>query len=179
MSRIEGKSIVRRTRATRTKFAPSGSDQPTRVLHQFRVVFNSLKAHFQQVERAAGIGGSQVWALSILQDNPGIGVNELADALNVRQPTASIIVGKLSSSGLIDVRREGSDRRSVQLHVSAAGRMLLEESPAPHAGLLPSSLKALNPASLEQIEVLLAELISILESRNGRTSVEAGTNSVS
>ena len=31
-----------------------------------------MKTHFQQVERAAGLGGAQLWALSIVRDRPGI-----------------------------------------------------------------------------------------------------------
>jgi len=30
----------------------------TRVLRQFRVVFNAVKTHFRQVEREAGVGGA-------------------------------------------------------------------------------------------------------------------------
>ena len=49
-------------------------DSATRVLRQFRIVFNSVKTHFRQVEQAAGLGGAQVWALSVIRDQPGIGV---------------------------------------------------------------------------------------------------------
>ena len=46
----------------------------TRVLRQFRVVFNAVKTHFRQVEREAGVGGAQLWALSVIDRRPGIGV---------------------------------------------------------------------------------------------------------
>lgn len=36
----------------------------TRVLRQFRIVFNAVRSHFRQVEREAGIGGAQLWALT-------------------------------------------------------------------------------------------------------------------
>ncbi|HWJ96252.1 MAG TPA: MarR family transcriptional regulator, partial [Telluria sp.] len=46
----------------------------TRVLRQFRIVFNAVKTHFRQVEREAGVGGAQLWALSVIERTPGIGV---------------------------------------------------------------------------------------------------------
>lgn len=44
------------------------------VLRQFRVIFNAVKVHFRQVERESGLGGAQVWALSVVAESPGIGV---------------------------------------------------------------------------------------------------------
>jgi hypothetical protein len=38
------------------------------------VVFNAVKTHFRQVEATAGVAGAQVWALSVIQHEPGIGV---------------------------------------------------------------------------------------------------------
>ncbi|HAV36987.1 MAG TPA: MarR family transcriptional regulator, partial [Massilia sp.] len=50
-------------------------------LRQFRIVFNAVKNHFRQVERDAGLGGAQLWALSVIAQSPGIGVTDLARAL--------------------------------------------------------------------------------------------------
>ena len=132
------------------------------VLQQFRIVFTAVKTHFKRVEKVAGIGGAQVWALSVIGERPGIGVNELADALSVRQPTASYIVKSLARQELIDVRREGSDRRAVQLHPLPAGRRLLKRTPGPHAGVLPQALDSLDDATLERLRRDLAQLITAL-----------------
>ena len=137
----------------------AADDAHANVLRQFRVVFNAVKTHFQQVERQAGVGGAQIWALSIVRDRPGIGVNGLASALNIRQPTASNLVRNLALQSLIEVRREGEDRRAVQLHATAAGRRMLRRTPGPFAGVLPEALAALEPKALRRLEVDLAELI--------------------
>ena len=42
-----------------------------RVLRRFRLVFNAVKAHFQQVERTAGIGGSD-GASAMVRPSPSI-----------------------------------------------------------------------------------------------------------
>jgi DNA-binding MarR family transcriptional regulator len=95
-------------------------------------VFNAVKAHLQQVERLAGVGGAQVWALSIITDRAGPGINELAAAQSVRQPTASNLVKALVQQDLIELRREAEDRRAVQLHILPAGR----QRAAPRAGAI-------------------------------------------
>jgi DNA-binding MarR family transcriptional regulator len=138
---------------------PEGSAAPAQVLQQFRIVFNAVKTHFQQVERQTGVGGAQVWALSIIRDRPGIGVNSLAATLNIRQPTASNLVRNLALHSLIEVRREGEDRRAVQLHATAAGRRMLRRSPGPFAGVLLEALTALDPDALHRLEGDLAKLI--------------------
>lgn len=156
-------SLPRKRRPTKGAAANGIGDAHARVLQQFRIVFNAVKTHFQQVERLAGVGGAQVWALSIIRDQPGIGVNGLAAALNIRQPTASNLVRNLSLQSMIEVRREGIDRRAVQLHATAAGRRLLKRSPGPFAGVLPEALAALDPKILSRLEHDLAALIGHLD----------------
>jgi hypothetical protein len=74
-------------------------EAPARALRQFRRVFNTVTSHFQQVERAAGVGAAQVWALAVVQERPGIGLTGLAQAMDVRQPTASNLVKALVRQG--------------------------------------------------------------------------------
>lgn len=133
-----------------------------RVLRQFRLVFNVVKTHFQQVEKQVGVGGAQVWALHVVQQRPGIGVHELARAMDVRQPTASNLVKSLTDQGLLQVRKEGPDRRAVQLHVLPAGSDVLQRAPGPFAGVLPQALSSLDTATLERLERDLGELIGQL-----------------
>lgn len=66
-----------------------------RVLRRFRLVFNAVKTHFQQVEKRTGLGGAQLWALSIIRQRPDIGVGDLANAMDIHQSTASNLVRAL------------------------------------------------------------------------------------
>jgi DNA-binding MarR family transcriptional regulator len=141
------------------------------VLQQFRIIFNAVKAHFQQVERRAGVGGAQIWALSIVRELGGLGVNDLASAMSVRQPTASNLVKNLAQQGLIEVRREGPDRRAVQLHVLPEGRRLLRRAPGPFAGVLPEALASLDKASVLRLESDLAKLIRALKADDRAGSI--------
>lgn len=133
-----------------------------RVLRQFRVVFNAVKTHFRQVEREAGVGGAQVWALSVIERSPGIGVTDLARALDIHQSTASNLLKTLTERKLIVASREGADRRSVSLRVLPAGQDVLRVAPGPFAGVLPDALAGLDEATLARLEEDLAVLIKVL-----------------
>jgi DNA-binding MarR family transcriptional regulator len=134
----------------------------TRVLRQFRVVFNSVKTHFRQVEREAGVGGAQLWALSVIQRRPGIGVTELARELDIHQSTASNLIKSLTERGLVSAAKESMDRRSVALRIQPPGEDVLQSAPMPFAGVLPDALSSLDPETLQRLEKDLSSLIALL-----------------
>lgn len=144
--------------------APVRTDLPdaARVLRQFRVVFNAIKSHQQQTERQAGLTGAQVWALHLVDRQPGLGIKDLAQAMDVRQPTASILAKALVQLGLVQAQREAQDRRATQLQVTPAGRQVLDQAPGPFAGVLPEALAALDAATLAQLAQGLDRLIGAL-----------------
>lgn len=152
--------------------APYPDDaQPQRVLRQFRIVFNAVKSHFRQVEREAGLGGAQLWALSVIDRQPGIGATGLARELDIHQSTASNLVRGLVERGLVSASREGADRRNVALHLQSAGREVLQRAPLPFAGVLPDALASLDQDTLAQLEQNLGRLIAQLDADEaaGRT----------
>ncbi len=141
------------------------------VLRQFRQIFNTVRSHFQRVEASVGLGGAQVWALSVIAESPGIGVSRLARAMTIHQSTASSLVKTLVERGLVGVKRDASDRRAVMLRLLPAGVRLLERSPGPFAGVLPGALAALDPKTLARMEADLKLLIGELHphSKSART----------
>ena len=93
---------------------PPTETPPQRVLRQFRIVFNAVKTHFRQVERDTGVGGAQLWALSVIERQPGIGATSLARELDIHQSTASNLVRSLVERGFVAASRESTDRRLEQ-----------------------------------------------------------------
>ena len=142
---------------------PDPSEQSAQVLRQFRVVFNAVRTHFQQVEKEVGIGGALVWALSIIKTQPGIGVTDLASAMDVHQSTASNLVRQLLKKALIRSEKSTVDRRNVHLFVQPSAVTLLNGVPGPYEGVLPSALQHLSPATLQQLQTNLASLIEVLQ----------------
>jgi MarR family transcriptional regulator, organic hydroperoxide resistance regulator len=159
--------MARRTRPSRATSAPAAGSRPVsepaaRVLRQFRQVFNSVKAHFRQVEKRAGVGGAQVWALSVIGAEPGIGVSELSRRLDVHQTTASNLVRSLVTARMVAAEKCAPDRRAVQLRILPAGSRVLRIAPGPFAGVLPEALDRLDARTLARLERDLTALIAVL-----------------
>ena len=134
----------------------------TQVLRRFRVVYSAIRTHFQTVEKQVGLGGAQVWALSVVRDNPGIGVGGVAERLDVHQSTSSNLVKSLLKRQLLTMERSSGDRRNVHLHVAEPGLAILAKVPGPFEGVLPHALGALPPATLQRLDQDLATLIGLL-----------------
>ena len=139
------------------------ADGAARTLRQFRVVFNAVKSHFRQVEKRAGIGGAQLWALSLIAADPGLRLGRLAQTMDIHQATASNLVRGLINAQLVESVRDGSDRRSVRLSVSSTGLAILKKAPGPFAGVLPDALARLDAQTLQRLEQDLGQLIGILK----------------
>lgn len=137
--------------------------ETARVLRRFRVVFNAVRRHFQQVERQAGLGGAQVWALSVVDGRPGLGIGEMAQAMDIHPSTASNLVKALLQRGLIRMDRLPQDRRSAQLFIQPAGREILARAPGPFEGVLPLALGRLPADTLARLDADLEELIVLLQ----------------
>ena len=168
-------SAARRPSAAAARHTTADIDDSAgRVLRQFRLIFNSVKTHFQQVEKRTGLGGAQIWALSIVEARSGIGVKDLAAAMDVHQSTTSNLVRTLVERGLVAALREGTDRRTVQLKVLPAGRRLLKRAPAPFTGVLPQALAALDARTLARLERDLAQLVPQLKTRDRDAHIPLG-----
>lgn len=156
---------------------PVGSEigEPAaQVLRRFRLVFNAVKTHFQQVEKKAGVGGAQLWALSIVRDHPDIGVNELAKSMDIHQSTASNLVKTLIARELVTGAKQGADRRAVQLRILPAGSAVLRRAPGPLTGVLPQALASLDAHTLKRLDADLAKLITALNADERAANIPLG-----
>lgn len=142
------------------QLAPS---QAAQVLRRFRVVFNAVRTHFQQVEKQAGIGGALVWALSVVRDRPGIGVTELGLAMDIHQSTTSNLVKTLVKRGLVQTSKAEGDRRNVELTILEAGLEILARVPGPFEGVLPMALGNLPERTLTRLDKDLATLVKAIQ----------------
>jgi MarR family transcriptional regulator, organic hydroperoxide resistance regulator len=133
------------------------------VLEQFRIVFKSVRGHYQKVERRAGISGAQLWALAQVAGNPGIQVGDLARALAIHQSTASNLLRRLERLGLITRNRDGKDQRRVQLAMTSKGLRVLRGAPRPLIGVLQQALSDLPKDNLDKLHRQLAKLIAAMQ----------------
>ena len=145
------------------------------VLAQFRVVFKSIRRHYQDVERRSGLTGALLWALAEIAGRPGGQVGELARTLAIHQSTASNLVRRLAARGLIARERHGRDQRAVQLFPTRKGLRVLKSAPQPLIGVLQQALSDLPAANLRALHAQLARLIHAMRFK----SLEARTTLLS
>jgi DNA-binding MarR family transcriptional regulator len=143
------------------------------VLAQFRVVFKSIRRHYQHVERRAHITGALLWALAEVAGRPGCQVGELARSLAIHQSTASNLVRRLAARGLLARQRRGRDQRVVQLFATKRGERVLKAAPQPLIGVLQQALSDLPPATLRALHTHLARLTKAMrfKSPDARTTM--------
>jgi len=144
------------------------------VLRKLRLVFNTVKGHFREVEKKAGVAGAQVWALSVIRDQPGIGVGDLARALDIHQSTASNLLKPLIERGMVAAERTQADRRALHLHISVRGLAVLRKAPGPAVGLLPEALSKLDFETLLRLDKDLDGLIAMLHADRRSAKVPLG-----
>jgi DNA-binding MarR family transcriptional regulator len=92
-------------------------------LAQLRV-FEAFYAEFA----GRGVTPGQIGILVAILENPGIRQGTLARALSIKRSNMAKIVRLLAGDGLICKRVPASDRRSVELSLTPAGRVLVERA---------------------------------------------------
>lgn len=167
-------SSTKTVAAERAPRPTTGSDSATSVLRRFRIVFNAVKAHFREVEKQAGLAGAQVWALSVIRSSPGVGVNDLAHAMDVHQSTASNLVRTLIEQELVVAKKSDADRRTVQLHILPGGTKILRRAPGPFTGVLPDALNKLDEQTLARLDRDLNKLIKVLHAGKRGSHIPLG-----
>lgn len=150
-------------KSIRTETASPVAPTAAVVLKQFRVVFNTVRNHFQQVEKQVGIGGAQVWALHAVDRRPGLSVTDLAEVMDIHQSTASNLVKQLVKRQLLRTERSAQDRRSQMLFAEPAAQALLRSVPGPFQGVLPGALEQLSDDTLAQLHGNLNLLIAAMK----------------
>ena len=146
-------------------------DSAAQALRQFRVLFSSVRTHFRQVEKETGLGGAQVWALSLIQKNPGLGVGEVAAGMDIHQSTASNLIKGLLKKQLITLNKSAIDKRVVELRVTPEGKKALKKMPGPFEGVLPEALRRLDDTALFNLNRELAKLVRLLEADEGAGNI--------
>lgn len=132
---------------------------PLSVLQRFRVLIRTAQRHSQWIERQSGVTGAQLWALQELAEVPGLRVGELANRMALHQSTASNMVDKLESGGMIRKERTSADQRVVKLFLTESGQELLSRAPSPARGVLPEALRLLDEEALLRLQQELDALL--------------------
>ena len=129
------------------------------VLKQFRVLVRSMDTHYRRVEERSGLGGAQLWALAEIVGARHLTVGDLARKLAIHLSTASNLVKRLESMGLVERAREGEDQRVVTISATATGKKRLQKAPKPSAGILQKALMDMEARELRALHTQLEKVL--------------------
>lgn len=127
------------------------------------MLFNAVRRHFHRLEKQAGIGGANVWALSLIEQHPGIGVSKLAEMMDIHQSTVSNLLRTMIKSGLVHTEKSAKDRRAVEIYPLPEGLKILKRISVPYEGVLPRALSEIDSETLQRLHVDLQKLIDRID----------------
>ncbi len=147
-------------------------DPATETLKRFRIIYGAVRKHSQNIEKACGVGGAQIWVLDNLARHPGMRVTQLARAMSIHPSTASNLLDKLERAGLLRRQRNSDDQRVVELYLTDAGQAVLDRAPQPLAGVLSHALGQLPSEVLLRLNDDLQAVIQHLRSADEAAASE-------
>lgn len=110
------------------------------------------------LESAAGVNGSAAQALLALAEFlGGTHVGRLADVLGLTHSGAVRLVGQLEAAGLAQ-RRAGTDRRRVEVSLTARGRRRAEAARAARDAVIQQAIHGFDETEAAALEGFLAKL---------------------
>jgi DNA-binding MarR family transcriptional regulator len=123
------------------------------------VTLNLAEESQAALERTTGLSGSATAALLALEEFlDGAHVGRLADVLGLTHSGAVRLVTQLEAEGLAQ-RRTGSDRRRVEVRLTARGRARAREARRARAALIDQATSGLTADESEMLEGLLDKVV--------------------
>jgi DNA-binding MarR family transcriptional regulator len=110
----------------------------------------------REVAEALGMSFGRARALRLLARQP-LSMRELAAALGIEAPNATVVVDDLESTGLARRRPHPTDRRAKLVEATRKGKALARQADAILA-TPPASLSALDASELETLRRILARV---------------------
>src|SRR5919197_3686854 len=98
---------------------------PVALANRLRPVLLKLNRHLRREIHSLGVTGGQVSLLVTIQQNPRIGMRELAAIEGFSAPALSKYVDRLERAGLVTREPSESDRRRVGLRLTSEGDRVL------------------------------------------------------
>jgi DNA-binding MarR family transcriptional regulator len=99
------------------------------VLDRLRRLVRFLRLAERRSESLHGLSAAQLFVARSLADAPARSMGELAERTLTDQSSVSTVVARLAEQGLVTRRRARTDRRRVELVLSARGRAAIAGAP--------------------------------------------------
>jgi DNA-binding MarR family transcriptional regulator len=137
----------------------SPPDQVRRLERAWVDLVRSLAA--RSVLAGFDLGPAQYHALTYVSEMAPVRMGELAAALRVAESSATRVVDRLVSEGLLERMPDPSDRRTVRVALTAKGRGLLAKVRRRRSQTMAELLDALDPSERDQLVELFEKLAAV------------------
>jgi DNA-binding MarR family transcriptional regulator len=139
----------------------------TDLLERIATLRRALRRATSQPWPGGSLTGAQLELLRTVRREPGISVNEAADALRVAPNTVSSLVGQLVDAGLMLRAQDARDRRVARLELSPSARRQLEAWRDERALALREALERLDADDLRVLAAASGPLSRVVEALDG------------
>lgn len=128
--------------------ARKNATDPIRVADRLHSAAIHLLRRLRREDEATALPAPLLSALSVLVFGGPITLGDLARAEQVRPPTVTRVVGRLTAAGLARRTRDRADRRVIRLTATAKGRRILLAGRARRVSRLAGVIRRLNPGEM-------------------------------
>ncbi len=103
----------------------AAADIATELLNVILPIRRALRRALRRAHPAEALPQAQVEVLGVIERQPGISVQQVAQLLQLAPNSVSTLVNQLTREGLVDRQRHAGDRRSVRLSATPEAVRLL------------------------------------------------------
>lgn len=119
---------------------------------------HALRRAFDRRAASHGVTRAQWKVMFRIDRFPGVHQVELADMLDIEPITLCRIVDRLEQAGLVERRRDPSDRRAWQLHLTPAARPLKAKLDSLGSALISDAFAGIARGELDQVRSVLERI---------------------
>jgi len=120
--------------------------------------YAALQQHALKSIERLGLGYSDFGVLEVVLHKGPTPVNTIGAKVNLTTGSISVAVDRLQERGLVERRPDPGDRRTRVVHLTAAGRKLIERAFVCHAAAMERATSGLSEVEREQAIGLLRKL---------------------
>jgi DNA-binding MarR family transcriptional regulator len=120
-----------------------------RQMHRFSHKISHGENHFM---------GGQSRMLTIVAENEGITQRQLAEILDVRPASMTVMIGKMELFGLVERKQDDKDQRVMHIYITDSGRKVEEESRISTQKLVGALFQSLSDEEIKQMLMITEKL---------------------
>lgn len=133
------------------------------ILRALRRITRSIDLHSRKLANTFGLTGPQLVCLRVIAQEDSVAPSQLAREVSLSQGTITGILDRLSARQLIERKRSSQDRRVVTVHLTQAGRSLVDEAPSPLQERFVERLGRLSPEQQQEIRDSLERVVLMMD----------------